>query len=56
MDTDPRGLAGAPRPLGRPAAAIGKAPSRAWSLPPHRNYVAVDQDAAEPPGKAAAHA
>jgi uncharacterized protein len=48
MDTDTRGLAGAPRPLGRAAVAMGKALSRAWSLPPRRNYVAVDRDVRVP--------
>jgi predicted acyl esterase len=38
-----RGLAGAPRPLGRAAVAMSTALSRAWSLPPRRNYVAVDR-------------
>jgi uncharacterized protein len=31
------------RPLGRGAAAAGAALSRAWSLPPRRNYVAVQR-------------
>jgi predicted acyl esterase len=39
-----RDLAAAPRPLGRAAAGISKALSRAWSLPPQRNYVAVDRN------------
>ena len=31
------------RPLGRGAAAAGAALSRAWSLPPRRNYVAIQR-------------
>ena len=33
-----------PRPLSPGAAALGKALSRAWSLPPGRNQVAVERD------------
>ena len=33
-----------PRPLSPGAAALGKALSRAWSLPPQRNQVAVERD------------
>ena len=45
---DDRGRDAAPRPLGRAAAAVGRALSRAWSLPPQRNYVAVDRDVRVP--------
>lgn len=45
---DTRGLAGAPRLLGRAAVTAGKALSRAWSLPPQRNHVAVDRAARVP--------
>jgi X-Pro dipeptidyl-peptidase (S15 family) len=38
----------APRPLGRAAAAASKALSRAWSLPPQRNYVAADRNVRVP--------
>ena len=43
-----RDLAAAPRPLGRAAAGISKALSRAWSLPPQRNYVALDRNVRMP--------
>jgi hypothetical protein len=33
-----------PRPLNRAAATVGKVMSRAWSLPPQRNRVAVERD------------
>ena len=33
-----------PRPLSRAAAALSKVLSRAWSLPPQRNRVAVERD------------
>jgi uncharacterized protein len=38
-----RGRGAAARPLGRGADAAGAALSRAWSLPPRRNYVAVQR-------------
>ena len=34
---------GSPRPLSRAAATMSKVLTRAWSLPPQRNYVAVDR-------------
>ena len=37
------GRAAAPRPLSRSASALGAALSRAWSLPPQRNFVAIDR-------------
>ena len=37
-------LAALPRPLNPAAAALGKVLSRAWSLPPQRNRVAVERD------------
>ncbi len=37
------GRAAAPRPLSRSASALGTALSRAWSLPPQRNFVAIDR-------------
>ena len=36
------------RPLSRGAAALGKVASRAWSLPPQRNQVAVERDVQVP--------
>src|SRR5260370_18299154 len=36
------------RPLGPGAAALGQALSRAWSLPPRRNRVAVERDVQVP--------
>ena len=38
----------APRLISPPAAAIGQAIGRAWSLPPRRNRVAVVRDVAVP--------
>jgi hypothetical protein len=54
----------APRPLGSRAAAISKMVSRAWSLPPPRNFIAIERNLQVPTsdgtvltaGKAAAHA
>src|SRR5271169_689689 len=37
-----------PRPLSPAAAALGKVLSRAWSLPPQRNRVAVERDVQVP--------
>jgi uncharacterized protein len=37
-----------PRPLSPAAAALGKVLSRAWSLPPQRNQVAVERDVQVP--------
>ena len=37
-------VAALPRPLSPAAAALGKVLSRAWSLPPQRNRVAVERD------------
>ena len=37
-----------PRPLSPAAAALGKMLSRAWSLPPQRNQVAVERDVQVP--------
>jgi len=38
----------APRPLGSRAAALSRMVSRAWSLPPRRNYVAVERNVKVP--------
>jgi len=38
------GRAAAPRPLSRSASALSTALSRAWSLPPQRNFVAIDRN------------
>jgi hypothetical protein len=54
----------APRPVGPAAAALSKMLSRAWSLPPQRNFVEIGLSAAnlsalvvsQTAGKAAAHA
>src|SRR5580693_2508336 len=37
-----------PRPLSRAAATMSKVLTRAWSLPPQRNYVAVDRAVSVP--------
>jgi len=42
------GKASTARPLGPGAAALGRLVSRAWSLPPPRNKVAVEHDVAVP--------
>jgi len=41
-------VAALPRPLSPAAAALGKMFSRAWSLPPQRNRVAVERDVQVP--------
>ena len=41
-------VAALPRPLSPAAAALGKMFSRAWSLPPQRNQVAVERDVQVP--------
>jgi len=47
----------APRPVGPAAAAFSKMLSRAWSLPPQRNFVAIERNiVSQTAGKAAAHA
>ena len=38
----------APRPLRSRAAALGKVVSRAWSLPPPRNFVAIERNVQVP--------
>ncbi|MGH3204529.1 MAG: CocE/NonD family hydrolase, partial [Streptosporangiaceae bacterium] len=38
----------APRPVGRAAAAFSKMLSRAWTLPPQRNYVAIERNVQVP--------
>lgn len=38
----------APRPVGRGAAAVSKMLSRAWSLPPQRNFVAIERNVQVP--------
>ena len=38
----------APRPLGSRAAALSKVVSRAWSLPPPRNFVAIERNVQVP--------
>jgi uncharacterized protein len=37
-----------PRPVGPAAAAVSKMLSRAWSLPPQRNFVAIDRNVQVP--------
>jgi putative CocE/NonD family hydrolase len=38
----------APRPVGTAASAVSKMLSRAWSLPPQRNYVAIERNVQVP--------
>jgi uncharacterized protein len=38
----------APRPVGTAASAVSKMLSRAWSLPPRRNYVAIERNVQVP--------
>jgi uncharacterized protein len=38
----------APRPVRPAAAALSKMLSRAWSLPPQRNFVAIERDVQVP--------
>jgi predicted acyl esterase len=37
-----------PRPVGPAAAALSKMLSRAWSLPPQRNFVAIERNVQVP--------
>src|SRR5579859_2795094 len=38
----------APRPVGTAASAVSKMLSRVWSLPPQRNYVAIERNVQVP--------
>ena len=45
----------APRPVRPAAAAVSKMLSRAWSLPPQRNFVAIERNVQVPMSDGAAN-